>query len=127
MNDEELAKRLAGLARPVELGVNSTSQSQIDDLAQSFRREAAQRATQWKKLGVKTSGWNSGADQCGHERVAGFVLAPGSRKRFDEIVQKTGSDRLTLERLVTKSMYQDLFGEHVRKHAKARLLGNTRD
>ena len=68
----------------------------IGELEDSFRREAAQRATQWKKLGVVTSGWNSGKDQCSSKRVTGFILAPGSRKRFDEVVHKTGSHTLTV-------------------------------
>lgn len=98
----------------------------LERLEASFQREAAQGATQWKKLGVITTGWNSGAEQGSSWKVGGYISAPGSRKRFDEVVQKAGH-RLTLERLVRKPMYEELFPCRVLDKAQGRLDGTVAD
>lgn len=54
--------------------------------------------------------------------VAGLITSPGTRKRCDEALQKFGRDG-TLEALVLRPEFADLFNGRVRDHARRRLDG----
>lgn len=97
------------------------------ELAAKFERQLQDLARAWRDRGVDTRGIASGSLP-GHEKVAGWINAPGSRPRFDEVAQKLGRD-WTVEALTTHQEFRPLFEgmAGVLAKAEARLSGAILD
>lgn len=97
------------------------------ELAAMFERELQGVARAWRERGIDTRGIVSGSTAA-TTKVAGWINAPGSRKRFDEVIQKLGRP-WTVEEKVLSEKFRPLFvGWYgVLEKSEGRLSGQVAD
>lgn len=96
-----------------------------DDVAERFERALQAIATSWRRVGIDTRGISSGAPPY-RFKVEGWIVADGSRGRFNEVVQKLGPTQ-TVEQLILREDYRELFSDRVRAAARERLESTVHD
>lgn len=97
--------------------------TEVDPGHAALREAIRNLRSSWDAVGIDLRGI-TGAMRAYSPSVAlaGYITSPGSRKRCDEALQKFGRDG-TLEALVLRPEFADLFNDRAREHARRRLDG----
>ena len=94
-----------------------------DATEELLRNRVRNLRTAWDGAGIDLRGITNILKACApSSQLGGYIVSPGSRKRFDEAVQKFGTEG-TLEALALERRFRDLSPEHVLRHARLRMEG----
>jgi len=92
---------------------------EFDVLNERFESDVFGLMGAWRQQSIDTRGIASGSSGCSLSKVCGWINAPGSRPRFDQVQEKLG-ERWTVEALLLDERYVSIARRHPDALVKAR-------